>query len=514
MEQLASQYSVVLIDDEELILQSLQGMVNWEELHCCVEGTAKDGGEGITLIERLQPNIVITDVKMPGKDGLEVADYCSEHFPETRVIIISAYDDFAYVQKAMFSKAVNYLLKPIDRDRLLETVEKAIRELNRMEEKRQKTAKTLESAKTLATSSLLFNLARYGTAGSRNADTDWIREQMQKDSVVVMGSFYNLELEVLPALAIAQSYLDRALHRAGYQPIFGSADEKLIFLCPVLPGTDRQTARENIAEALRGFLNQRTTELGETAVFCVSPVYSDEQQLQQCYGLCREMVKQGFFCSDSTIVTESRREEEDISNIDVGELVYAVMHGQMAKTDELLGKWKREIAKSGDPQLALAKFREISREITRCAAKLGMKTTGLWEHRYTNENYDARYACVVKGVREVCAYAGQKGDVVGCMCLYVQQHYANPELNLERVASDMGLNSNYLSRLFKKEKGENFSDYLTEVRIDKAKELLRSTQLKTYRIAEEVGYSDPHYFSQVFKKKCGMIPAEYRKTCT
>lgn len=511
MEQLTGRYSVVLIDDEELILQSLQGIVSWNELRCCVEGTAKDGAEGITLIERLRPNIVITDVKMPGKSGLDVADYCNEHFPETRVIVISAYDDFAYVQKAMFSKAVNYLLKPIDRDHLIETVGKTIRELDRMIQKRLQTEKTLENAKTLATSSLLFNLARYGTAGSRDADEDWIREQMQQDSVVVMAAFYNLKLEMTPTLAIAQSYIERSLQLAGYRPIFGSADDHIIFLCPIMPGTDKETARQKLAEAIRVFLRHRTTELGEQAVFCISPVYSNEEQLQQCYGICREMVQRSFFCSESLVLAECKKAEADIPNLEISELVYAVMHGDTEKTDRILESWKREIVRTEDQQFALAKIREISREVTRCAAKLGMETTNRWEHQYTNENFDARYACVMKGVQAVSSYAKQKGDVVSCMCLYVQQQYADRELNLEKVADTMKLNSNYLSRLFKKEKGENFSDYLTDVRMEKARELLSGTQMKTYRIAEEVGYGDPHYFSQVFKKRYGMVPAEYRR---
>ncbi len=514
MEQLKSTYSVVLIDDEELILQSLHGMVDWQNLRCSVEGTARDGAEGITLIERLRPNIVITDVKMPVKSGLEVADYCSEHFPETKVIVISAYDDFAYVQKAMFSKAVNYLLKPIDRDRLIETIEKSVRELDRMEEKRQQTAKTLENAKTLATSSLLFNLARYGTAGSRNADADWIREQMQQDSVVVMAAFYNLKLEMTPTFAIAQSYIERALQLAGYRPIFGSADDHIIFLCPILPGTDKETARQKLVESINVFLRHRTTELGELAVFCVSPVYSNEEQLQQCYSICREMVQSSFFCSESIVLTKSPQTEVDIPNLDISEMVYAVMHGDVERTGRLLENWKREIARTEDQQFALAKIREILREVTRCAAKLGMETANRWEHQYINENFDARYACVMRGVQAVCNYAKQKGDVVSCMCLYVQLNYADRELNLEKVADSMKLNSNYLSRLFKKEKGENFSDYLTDVRMEKAKELLGGTKLKTYRIAEEVGYGDPHYFSQVFKKRYGMVPAEYRRKMT
>ncbi len=141
-----------------------------------------------------------------------------------------------------------------------------------------------------------------------------------------------------------------------------------------------------------------------------------------------------------------------------------------------------------------------------------MDTSRLWVHALENENFDARYESMRRGVMAVCDYARRKGGVVSRMCLYVEEHYGDRSLSLESVADEMGLNSSYLSRVFKKERGENFSEYLIRVRIERAQELLGGTELKTYTIASEVGFGDAHYFSQVFKKKCGMTPAEYRQS--
>ena len=135
-EENMSRYSVILLDDEELILQSLQTLIDWEKLGCYIVGTAKTGDKGKRLIERLHPNIVITDIKMPGLTGLQLAEYCAKNEPQTKVVIVSAYADFNFAQSAMRAGTVNYLLKPIIRTELQGTIEKVVAELDKHESTR------------------------------------------------------------------------------------------------------------------------------------------------------------------------------------------------------------------------------------------------------------------------------------------------------------------------------------------------------------------------------------------
>ena len=131
-EENMSRYSVVILDDEELILQSLQTLIDWEKLGCHIVGTSKTGDKGKRLIERLHPNIVITDIKMPGLTGLQLAEYCAQNEPQTKVVIVSAYADFNFAQSAMRAGTVNYLLKPISRTELQDTIEKVVAELDKL----------------------------------------------------------------------------------------------------------------------------------------------------------------------------------------------------------------------------------------------------------------------------------------------------------------------------------------------------------------------------------------------
>lgn len=505
-------YSVILIDDESPILESLQSLIDWAQLDCFIAGTAQSGGQGLKLIRRLRPHIVVTDIKMPEASGIEIAEFCARQLPDTKVIVLSAYADFAFAQSAMRAGAANYLLKPLSRNELADAVRKVVAELNAAEHSRASRAQAetdFENAKTLATSSLLFNLARYGTSGSGYADEEWVREKIETGSVVVMGTFFNLTCPIAPALAIGQTHTHQWLHQAGYDPIFGSADEKLILLCAVNKGIDYTTARNRLIQTLSEFLRTLPAELG-VGVFCVSDVYNTGDTLQRCYRDCLSMLRCGFFRSTSGVISRKRAAPADLPGIDPQEFIFALKHGRTDVIEPLLSRWKQILLQQEDEQFALEKMREWSRAATLCAAKLGMDPCGLWNHEYEHENFDARFECMRRGILAVCTYAKRKAGIISRTCLYVEEHYGDRDLNLEAAAAELGLNSSYLSRAFKKEMNENFSEYLVRIRIEHAQKLLRETDMRTYAIAEEVGFGDAHYFSQVFKKKCGMSPAEYR----
>lgn len=505
-------YSVVLIDDEDLILESLQSLIDWAQLGCFIAGTASSCAQGLKMIRRLRPHIVVTDIKMPEGSGIDIAEFCASRLPDTKVIVLSAYADFSFAQSAMRAGAANYLLKPIVKSELADAVRKVVGDLDEAESKRvsrERAKADLENAKTLATSSLLFNLARYGTAGTACTDEDWVRDKIESGSVVVMGTFYNTACPIAPALAIGQTHTQQWLCRAGYEPIFGSADEKLIFLCPVTRGIDRTTARSRLIQTLGELLRAAPGELG-IGVFCVSDVYSTGDALQRCYRSCLSVLSRGFFQSTAGVISRRGPEEAEAADMRTHELVFALKNGRGDIVEQLLAQWKITLLRMEDMQFALEKMREWSRESTLCAAKLGMDPCGLWKHRYEHENFEARFDCMRRGILDVCEYAKKKAGIISRMCLYVEEHYGDRDLNLESVADELKLNSSYLSRAFKKEMNENFSEYLVRIRIEHAQKLLAETAMRTYAVAEAVGFGDAHYFSQVFKKKCGMSPAEYR----
>lgn len=196
---------------------------------------------------------------------------------------------------------------------------------------------------------------------------------------------------------------------------------------------------------LKNFASQLPSELG-TGVFCISEIYNDEKKLQKAYEDTSAMVRTGYFCEKSCVIANPVSAEKDTRRMNTQALASAIQHAQAEEARKLLNDWKQGLVISKDKQLALAKIRECSRETALCAAKLEMNTENLWQHYYENENFAARYDCLIRGVLTVCEYAKKKAGVVSRMCLYVEEHYGDRDLSLEGMADMLQLNSSYLSR--------------------------------------------------------------------
>ena len=505
-------YSVVVLDDEELIIQSLVSLIDWAGLGCYIAATGTDGVAGSTILKQLRPDIVITDIRMPGASGLDIARYCAQHLPQCQVILLSAYADFHYAQEAIQQGAFAYLLKPIDKSELTSVIRRAVDKQRAYEDTaaaRRQMQADMENARTMATSSMLFNLARYGTTGAQGALSAQAEAAARRPGVVLSIQFFNASRPAATILAEGQQFWQRALRQAGWQPIFGSASEKLILTCELPQGIDHTTARNRLAHTARQLLEELPQTLG-FCVVCLSAVYHDAASLHQCYRACLSLLDAGFFCESSCVLDSAIQPAPAAPPAPVEPLCHAVLLGQWSQAQEWLDKEQAALAMRRDKAVALERIRALQRSMARCALQLSMPTEGLWQHTADSENFSARFEVLRRGVKTITRYAEQKCDLIGRACLYLEEHFEENDLSLERVSEACGVNSSYLSRAFKKARGTNFLEYLTTLRIRHAQQLLTSTALKTYEVAARVGFSDPHYFSQVFKKYCGCTPAVWR----
>lgn len=269
-------YSVVVLDDEELIIQSLVSLIDWAGLGCYIAATGTDGVAGSTILKQLRPDIVITDIRMPGASGLDIARYCAQHLPQCQVILLSAYADFHYAQEAIQQGAFAYLLKPIDKSELTSVIRRAVDKQRAYEDTaaaRRQMQADMENARTMATSSMLFNLARYGTTGAQGALSAQAEAAARRPGVVFSIQFFNASRPAATILAEGQQFWQRALRQAGWQPIFGSASEKLILTCELPQGIDHTTARNRLAHTVRQLLEDLPQTLG-FCVVCLSAVYA------------------------------------------------------------------------------------------------------------------------------------------------------------------------------------------------------------------------------------------------
>lgn len=507
--------TVVILDDEQLILQTLRTALPWRQLGFTVAGSAENGQEGRALIDAVQPDLVLTDIVMPGLTGLELVEYCAQKHPGTRFILLSAHSEFAYAQKAMSYGVTHYVLKPIDTEKLVAAVRAVARELDGRDARAQKEdrlralAEDSRTLKSAASASLLFSIARYGREITPQEKSLLLQTDAFCTSVLAAVRLFNTSPGAESPLGAAQRQYQAQLAAAGFRLTWGSLDEGLIFLCPLPPEVDPQLARRRLCAQLARVGEGLPAELGIAAA-AVSGIYRDLEGLHHCYGQCLRLLEQGFFC-DAPAVLEPAAPPPPEAPFDTGLLLHHLRHGNEAALAQELGRWRAWLVRQHDAPRAAYALRELHRAATQEASRAGMAEKPVPQRRFAAENFTALFAALQEYLAGICAYVAQSQSMAGRLQLLLEEQYGDAQLNLTALADAVGVNSSYLSRLFKKEFGENFSDYLLRVRIGHACFLLRSTHLKNAEIAARVGFEDDHYFGQVFKKKMGCTPGQYRE---
>lgn len=408
-------HKLVIIDDEVLIAEGLARSVPWEEVGCKVVGTATDGEEGWALIERLEPDIVISDIVMPRMDGLKLARRLAESYPETRLILISAYRDFSFAQQAIRFSAVDYVLKPIEPKRLLDAAASAATaiESERDESRRiRHMERTMAAAKPIVSASLLFQIARSGPSHLSEIDQHLISSLPEPNGVIIRTRLFPMPDGLSEDLHIeAQRCFVNYCLQEELPLIRGNSETGMVFIS--LAGADDLTFAE-----IKQIVDQACRHVGR------------EMNL-----ICAAVVSQPFHD-------------------------YVGLQRQYQQTEHLL-----------EPSLLT-------------------DSSGLIEAE----------------AQEV--YLGQ--DAASRLMVAIDQNDMRQDYSLKEMAGALHMSTSALSRLFKQKTGHNFIEVLTRRRVAEAERLLTDTGHSIREIADQSGFGDARYFSQVFKRRTGLTPSEFR----
>lgn len=507
-------YRVLLVDDEPLILKSLIDMVPWAQLECEVVGSACSGEEAERLFKSLRPELVITDINMPGMSGLELIKRMAASRHVHKVVVLSAYGDFSYAQQAMANGVTQYVLKPIETEKLLGAIRSSLADLaekRRQDAMTQDLETTVQCAQKHAFSSLLFDIARYGS------DITWEEKELLarldgfRHSVVVAVRIFNVPRGGGNGLGEAMRFYDAAMQRNGYSILPGSWDRGLLFACPVEKGIALNVARARVVGILEQIGRSFDPARG-MPVAGVSDIYRDCVTLHVCYRQCMELMEEAFFCERPTVLYEFRP-RETAEPADMQPVLNRLTHGDVEGVRRAYDQWSRALALRREENSAAYTMRELHRRATLAAVKAGMTENPEIAAATAMGNFCTMRKALGNYLEQVALCVQKSQTTPGRLEILMNELYSDSGLNLTMLADRMQINSSYLSRLFKKKFGENFSAYLLEMRLRQARELLRTTQFRSSEIARMVGIEDAHYFSQVFKKQCGMTPSQYRESC-
>ncbi|MEG1013994.1 MAG: response regulator transcription factor [Clostridia bacterium] len=519
---------VIIADDEERVCRMLQILPDWTALEMEVAATAANGIEALQAIERDPPDILITDIRMPGCDGLELIARAKQLAPEIEIIIISGYAHFEYAQSAMKYGVADYLLKPINRDELTATLSKLGKRRRDALVQAEQLRQDHQEAQNRVRSSLIHDLAQ-GKLDDMGAQALCERYHFAcapTYRAFVLKVDYDPEELGASTLAVLEAKAEECLHtaiRALCDDLaFGFVDSFGYGLIACQP--ERQAP---IRRALRGVLNQLEAQkaLFGAAAFSLALglMVTEPSQIPRSLGTASQAVRERLLDGTGRLLEEvptasalresnlaqhyNRGIAQAVDTLDSAAAMQEVhtLEAMAMAVPDVRGSELLQLVKTAgssfilrlnveEREKILAQFQSrlelCSRapQLFECLRKLQTQQLEAEEQRRSNES--TRPIRIAKQ--------------------YIQQHFEEP-ITLEDVCAACGYSNSYFSALFKKETGEGFSKYLTRLRMERAKELLRETALPVPDIGRQVGYSDMKHFTQTFKKLTLLSPGQYRK---
>ena len=534
--------TVMIVDDEPIIRKALVSIIDWESIGCIICDEAEDGVDACEKIRRSAPDILITDVKMPGMDGIELAGYIHEHKIPTKVILLTGYAEFEFARKAINYEVVDFILKPTTTESVLMAVNKAVRNIrqaNRAYERISELQSQLQDSFTVSIESRMRELADGITAEDQE-----LRDLLERNEIMV-DSFYILVFEI-DSLGTACE-LDRKKHMIFVDrnlrtlknilsltfkdvPFYSCAlraDRLCVLLLyqePVDEGVQLKEILHNceeIIEISENFMDY-STFIG------ISNRHEALHEIRQaCLEADASLAHKFFDDTKSTVHMPYAKTSDKLDPYIMHEEIDRILDSfQKGLEDEALAGLDKmfEMIVSMDASVADVKnvgvllcslfFKHLYNYRIDVQSVLGVESDNLYLTLLEAKTVHALHEILADTIRVAVNYINRNGTQMNSIVVnalqFLNENYSR-NINLRDIAAHVYVNSSYLSRLFKKVTGENITESLARIRIEKAQKTLLTTNLKTYEVAISVGIEDPVYFSQVFKKYAGCNPKTFRK---
>lgn len=550
-------YKVFLVEDEIVVREGIRNSIPWAKTPYILTGEAPDGEMALSIIKDIKPDILITDIRMPFMDGLTLSRIVKKTLPWIKIIILSGHDEFEYAREAISIGVEEYLLKPVSSSDMLKTLDKIAEridaekgELLSIEYLRQQ----IQSHSDVLRERWLFDFVNRDVPiedaieKARDLDIDLIAH-----TYIVAIINISLRSEKKEQLLTVKKIIKTIIEKYTNVLLFGGGDEKkhiLLIKSPPIPqespggkdgGPEPGAALkpadhpENIEESVYSIAQaikyeaERNTEC-KIAVG-IGPLVERLREINKSYFRAEQIINyQGRFglsqISGSTDLPIEKQPFDQTTLLDIdSDILWAKFRYASRKDiDSIIQEYTKLLGDVPGESEMLEYY--IFGEILVAASKIIEELNGdikeiipfsldQYEIKKIINSREVFYEKLKALFNAVIEFrdsrtGGRYQSVILKAKEYIDRHYATQDISLHTVASYVGISPNHLSTVFSQERGENFIEYLTRVRIDKAKQLLENTAMKNADIADETGFNDPHYFSFIFKKNTGLSPREYR----
>lgn len=530
---------LMIVEDEELLRMGLVTCVDWADLGYEIIGEAGDGEKALKLVEQDLPDVIITDVKMPRMNGIDMAEKLKADYPGIRIVVISGYDEFEFARRALKMGASEYILKPINLEQLKKTMVEIRVEI---EEERRKDQEFTELKSMRYEDMQVLRQQLYTKLLLNKCSVEELKDYIERLDEPVLDRYYGagiLAIEGFSVISMGCDYLhvidmDRDLDnlvsrtlkempdeegQAGIVVLRANAGERLICVCGESPG-----AVKNESKRLKNALRPVDGETGPVELF-FGTISRGLEGLYQSYLNVRRDSEVRFMKSlaapDSGGTAFSSFE---LPEFDRENLFFEIKSGSPRGIEDALRELQDILSKKqilSYMQLVLI-ITNLYGECIRLPEEVGgtaEEVLGDTRQYYQRILEKKKRNDMIEELGRVCflihAYfekvsGSRYQGIMSRVAQYVEEHYSEESLSMGDVATYAHVSVSYLGMIIKNETGQTFIEYLTGIRIEKAKYFLKNTNMKNYEVAIACGYSTPSYFSTVFKGICGMTPSEYK----
>lgn len=537
-----NEIKVFLVEDEMVIRRGIKNSIDWEKEGYIFCGEASDGELAYPMIIKEKPDILITDIRMPFMDGLELCKLVKKELPNIKILILSGYDEFDYAKEAIRLGVTEYLLKPISSGKLLEALNGVSESIRRENEDKDLVRKYMEEMRenTEHEKQKFFEQMIAGNLSMADA-----LETGKKYEMNLSAGMYNLLLfrftlgeenrKSGELLGEAEYAIEKLTERLEYVFEFQRGVEGWAFL---LMADNEEQMSERVKELSKD-LEEIMKNYSTIAYFGgIGQPVARLRELEESFREAERALAARFTMELNRIISV-----EDIrmaQNVDTLDDIEITSFGEIEKTrtmlekflnngaedeiDEFVDVYINELPEENlksvlmrqyiimDAYIVMMSFCEkiegIEGEMQAQSEELknSMKTIQTLEEI---KNYIRMLLKKIIGVRDTIS-GRRYSDIIEIAKDQIRKTYMSDEISLNTIAAEVGMSPSYFSSIFSKEMGKTFVEYLTEIRMDRAKELLMCSSMKTSEIGYEVGYKDPHYFSYIFKKTQNCTPKEFR----
>ena len=531
-------YKIMLVDDEEEVRKSIIRKIDWSAAGFEVIGDAENGKEALEKIDQIEPDVVLTDIRMPYMDGLSMAEAIRQRHPSIKIVIFSGFDEFEYAKKAIKLNVIEYILKPVNVEELTAILKRIKNNLDEEIEQKRNVSLLRESyVKNLPIirEHFLNDLIHGGMDPKEIPEklkeyhidiggaAEWVAAaiHLEPDEKVDRAVSLHKERELIP---ISVQNLIRGKLEGRYRfTMFHSSFESVL-----IAAIDENNTQTGLVALLEDICKETRKILEVTVTIGVGVSCPDLAEAGLSFhsalnalGYRAVAGSGGVICirdmepvHSETLQFDSRMESALIAAVKFGpgEAIRAAVDETVKKMEQARVHYRQYQA------YILA----VINALTQLTQQYDLQISDMFDAETDyfellgkveqTEYIRRRLEEMALRINRVMAEerSNTTKHVIREAQRYIQDNYPDPELSVEKICRHLHISPAYFSTVFKKETGQAYIAYLTDVRLSRAVELLLTTGDKTYVIAEKVGYPEQNYFSYVFKKKFGVSPTKYR----